>query len=136
LFTFFFFVYFSSLGLLYYKLNAGKKFEFLGNLVKVFSVSTYSFLKTNLEYVEYLTLNDVKLQNVKNINKNIQISTNSQTLKDKLILIPRYSDEIKRSIVELRDLSSLKLIHSWVLDFSSIKKLVNKYKSNTTIFLK
>ncbi len=136
MFTFFFFVYFSSLGLLYYKLNAGKKFEFLGNLVKVFSVSTYSFLKTNLEYVEYLTLNDVKLQNVKNINKNIQISTNSQTLKDKLILIPRYSDEIKRSIVELRDLSSLKLIHSWVLDFSSIKKLVNKYKSNTTIFLK
>ncbi len=128
LFTLFFFVYFSSLGLLYYKLNEGKKFDFLGNLVKVLSVSTYSFFKTTLENVEYSTLNDVKLQNVRNFNKNIQNSSNSSLLKDKLIIIPRYSDELKRSIIELRELSSLKLIHNWSLDFSSIDKLVNKEK--------
>lgn len=123
------FSFIASGSLVKYKIEGGKKFVMLKDITYFLATIPSTFnqiinnpnILTNLKNFEHPD-KPVPKEDYKNLNTEI----NKDYKKDLLIVIPRYNNNIKQSQVDIYDLLSHKIIHTYTHDIESMNKLVDE----------
>ena len=113
-------------GILKYSLAGGKKFKILRNIA--ISFAEIPWVLTYIKNGEILNPNAPR-SFYKHQNKKRFFNTFHKKKREELLVLPRYDGDLKRSVVEIIDLNTFKIIHTYKHD---IDEMNNKVK-NTSI---